>query len=71
MSDQTASSQGMSLFEECMEVLQQELELASRWKRPVLLLAAYGSEYIREDSVSLLENFLMDRGQTIVWIHAE
>ena len=57
-------------FSEQVETLIQELDLALRWKRPCVLMVAYGSVYVRADSVSMLENFMMDRDQKIVWIHA-
>lgn len=70
MSDPTNNPQGSASFEESMEVLTQELDLAIRWHRPAVLLVAYGSVYVRGDAVSILENFLMDRDQKIVWISA-
>lgn len=70
MSEPTNPSQGPASFEDQMELLTQELELAIRWQRPCMMMVAYGSEYVRADSVSMLENYLMDRGLKIVWIHA-
>jgi len=70
MSESTDIPQGSASFEDSMEVLMQELDLAIRWHRPAVLLVAYGSVYVRDDSVSMLENFLTDRDQKIVWISA-
>ena len=70
MSELTNPPQGSTSFENQMEILMQELDLAIQWQRPCVILIAYGSEYVRADSVSILENFLMDRDQKIAWIHA-
>jgi len=58
-------------FENSMEVLARELELAIHWQRPIVQLVAYSSVYIRDDSMSVLENFLIDLDQKIVRISVE
>ena len=70
MSESANLSQGSASFEECMEVLTQELELAIRWHAPSILLITYGSVYVRNDAVSALENFLADHDHKVVWISA-
>ena len=70
MSESINNPQGSASFEDSMEVLIQELDLAIRWHRPAILLVSYGSVYVRDDSVSMLEIFLMDRDQKIIWISA-
>ena len=70
MSESTTKPQVPASFEDRMEILTQELELAIHWQRPSLMLVAYDSVYVRSDSISMLENFLMDRDQKIVWIDA-
>jgi tetratricopeptide (TPR) repeat protein len=50
-------------FEERIEILARELELATRWHRPCILLVVYGSEYVRADVQRALGNFLIDLGQ--------
>lgn len=57
-------------FEKSMEMLTKELELAIHWSRPAVFLVTYSSVYIRDDSISALENFLMDLDQKIVRISA-
>ena len=71
MSKFAAPSQESTSFDDRMEILTQELELAVRWQQPAVVLIAYGSIYVRDDSVSMLENFLMDLDQKIVWIDAD
>ena len=70
MTESTNASQKSACFSDQMEILQQELELAIHWQRPCILMVAYSSEYVRANAVSLLENYLMDHQQKIVWIHA-
>lgn len=70
MNDLSQDTQETASFEDRMEVLTQELEFAIRWQRHAILLVAYGSVYVRDDSISMLENFLIDRGQKAIWISA-
>jgi len=70
MSDSPTPTQGSESFEDRITILSQELDLAIRWGRSCTLMVAYSSEYVRADSVSMLENFLMDRNQKVIWIHA-
>ncbi|MBI5964733.1 MAG: hypothetical protein HY863_14740, partial [Chloroflexi bacterium] len=44
-------------FDERVEILSNELELAIKWDRPSTLLAVYNSEYVRTDAETALENF--------------
>ncbi len=55
-------------FDERIELLANELELAIKWDRPVALLAVYNSEYVRADAENALENFLIQQGQKIIHI---
>ena len=51
-------------FEDRIDILFHELELATKWRRPSVLLAIYSSEYIRADADIALENRLHDLGQS-------
>ena len=70
MSEKIAKLQNSSSFEERMDILTQELELAIRWRRPAIIMVAYGSAFVRDDSISVIENFLFDHYQKIVRISA-
>ena len=50
-------------FDERVEILAKELELAIQWNRPAILLVLYNSEYVRADVESAIENFLIERHQ--------
>lgn len=60
-----ASSQTQTLqsFDDRIEILARELELAVKWQRPCLLLLVYSSEYVRAEAQTALENYLIDLGQ--------
>jgi tetratricopeptide (TPR) repeat protein len=58
-------------FDERIELLTMELELAIRWRRPLFLLVVYSSEYVREDAESALENYLIDQGQKVLRFHSD
>ena len=51
-------------FEDRIDILFRELELATKWQRPSVLLAIYSSEYVRADADIALENRLHDLGQS-------
>jgi tetratricopeptide (TPR) repeat protein len=70
MTDQANKQQVSASFESRMEILTQELGLSIRWHRPCVAMIAYGSVYVRDDAVSLLENFLIDLDRKVVWISA-
>jgi tetratricopeptide (TPR) repeat protein len=53
-------------FDERVEILAKELELAVKWQRPCILLVVYSSEYVRSDVEAALENSLIDLGQKVV-----
>src|SRR5512146_592842 len=53
-------------FDERVEILMKELELAVKWQRPCILLVVYSSEYVRSDVEATLENSLIDLGQKVV-----
>ena len=53
-------------FDERIEMLARELELAVKWQRPCILLVVYSSEYVRSDVQAALENYLIDLGQKTV-----
>jgi tetratricopeptide (TPR) repeat protein len=55
-------------FDERIDILSSELELAIKWDRPAALLAIYNSEYVRADAETALENFLVEQGQKIIHI---
>jgi len=50
-------------FDERLEILMEELELAVKWQRPCMVLVVYSSEYVRADVEAALENQLSDLGQ--------
>ena len=50
-------------FDERVEILARELELAVKWQRPCILLVVYSSEYVRSDVEAALDNYLIDLGQ--------
>ena len=51
-------------FEDRVDILFRELELATKWERPSVLLAIYSSEYVRSDADVALENRLHKLGQS-------
>ena len=50
-------------FEERMEILGRELQMAIKWQRPCILLAVYNSEYARSDAQTELEKYLRGLNQ--------
>ncbi len=52
-------------YNERIEIIAKELELAVRWQRPCVLLVVYSSEYVRADVETALENNLIDIGQKV------
>lgn len=58
-------------FDERVELLSHELELAIKWDRPVALLAVYNSENVRADAENALENFLIQQGQNIIRVQMD
>ena len=53
-------------FDERVEIIIKELELAIQWDRPSALLVVYSSEYVRADAETALENYLIEQGQKII-----
>jgi tetratricopeptide (TPR) repeat protein len=53
-------------FEERLEILSGELELAVKWQRPCMVLVVYSSEYVRADVEAAMENQLIDLGQKCI-----
>ena len=51
-------------FDDRVDILFRELELATKWQRPSVLLAVYSSEYVRADADIALENRLHALGQS-------
>ena len=51
-------------FEDRVDILFHELELATKWKRPSILMAVYSSEYVRADADIALERRLHALGQS-------
>ena len=67
MTKQTVeATQEVMSFDERIEILAKELELAIKWQRPCVLLVVYSSEYVRSDVEAALENHLFDLGQKSV-----
>jgi superkiller protein 3 len=54
----------MEPFEDRVDILFHELELATKWQRPSVLLAIYSSDTIRDDADIALENRLHNLGQS-------
>lgn len=54
--------------DERVEDIFRELELSIQWNRSIILFAVYGSEYVRQEIQSDLENHLFDIGQETVHI---
>ncbi len=52
-------------FDERVDRLFRELELAVKWNRPSILLAVYSSEFVRADAEAALSAKLRELGQTI------
>ena len=50
-------------FEDRIDTLFREIELAAKWQRPSVLWAIYNSEYVRSDADVALENRLHNLGQ--------
>jgi tetratricopeptide (TPR) repeat protein len=67
MNDSLAVAVGNDIlepFEDRVDILFRELELATKWQRPSVLLAVYNSEYVRSDADTTLENRLHALGQS-------
>jgi tetratricopeptide (TPR) repeat protein len=60
------ASQEILSFDERVDILAKELELAVKWQRPCVLFVVYSSEYVRADVEAALENSLIDLGQKSV-----
>jgi len=58
-------------FDEQVEIIWKDLELAIQWDRPSFLLVVYNSEYTRADAETALKNFLIERGQKIIHIEMD
>lgn len=58
-------------FNERLDILTEELELAVKWQRPCILLVVYSSEYVRADVETALENCLIDLGQKSVHLSVQ
>jgi tetratricopeptide (TPR) repeat protein len=56
-------------FEERIDILFRELELATKWRRPSVLLAVYSSEYVHTDADVALESRLHSLGQSAYHIN--
>ncbi|HVM71819.1 MAG TPA: tetratricopeptide repeat protein [Anaerolineales bacterium] len=60
----TGESPSIEPFEDRIDILFHELELATKWQRPSVLLAIYNSECVRSDADIALENRLHNLGQS-------
>ena len=58
-----ATVQAAESFEERLEILGRELEMAIKWQRPCILLVVCSSLYARANAQDELQNFLMDLQQ--------
>lgn len=58
-----------STFDERVEILTRELDLAITWDRPYILLLVYKSAYVRAEAQSAIENYIIDRGQKFTYLH--
>lgn len=58
-------------FEDRIDMLFKELELAIKWQRPSILLAIYGSEYLHADAATSLENQLRASGRNVDYIRGQ
>ncbi len=58
-------------FEERVEIVWKDLELAIQWDRPCVLLVVYNSEYVRADAETAVKNLLISRGQNVVHIQMD
>ncbi|MEJ5224679.1 MAG: hypothetical protein WHV44_09510, partial [Anaerolineales bacterium] len=56
-------------FEDRIDTLFKEIELAIKWQRPSILLAIYESEYVYSDAATSLENQLRGAGRQVEHIH--
>jgi len=65
-----STEQGES-FEDRVDILFEELELAIKWERPSILIAVYESEYLRNDVDKLLEEGLSKLGQKVFHFHID
>src|SRR5581483_6828921 len=61
----TKTLQELRPFDERIEILVKELELAIKWQRPCILLVVYSSDYVRADARNVLGNHLIDLGQRV------
>lgn len=52
-------------FEDRIDILFREMELAVKWQRPSVLLVVYSSEYVHADAEAALEDRLFDIRQTV------
>jgi len=68
-SENTNTLSNLEPFEDRIDILFRELELAVNWGRPSILLAVYGSDYIRSDAVHALKNRLSSIGQDTVHLN--
>lgn len=57
--------QAIEPFEDRIDILFRELELATRWQRPSILLAIYSSEYVCTDAMTALKDRLADMVQFV------
>ncbi len=58
-----AEAERLEPFDDRIDILYHELELATKWQCPSLLLAIYSSEYVHGDAEHALENRLLGMGQ--------
>ncbi len=58
-------------FDERIEIIWDELRLATKWNRPSIHLVVYNSEYVRTEAETILKNSLIERGQKIAHIDTD
>ena len=61
-----------NMFEERLEILSRELELSEKWRRPAMLVVLYGSEEVRNEAASVLEqHILLKSGNRVIHMRLE
>lgn len=58
-------------FDERVEILLKELELAFQWDRPSILFVIYDSERIHEEVRAILESYLVDNNFNIIHFYSD
>jgi tetratricopeptide (TPR) repeat protein len=70
-SSSSSGTQAAEPFEERVDMLFEELELAVRWQRPSILVAVYASEFVRDEAQAILTRRLSGLGQQVAAFRVE